>query len=172
MNGIDFDGDLELCSFSEIDPGKLSALADNLKISSFLTNRFPHPYTIDDARAWIAAAEGDRLNPALRWRGKFVGGVGAVPQFDVNFRTAEVGYWIGEPYWGNGLATRALRLMVNRIFREYDFIRLHALVFHINTASMRVLEKNGFVREGVMRKHVVKNGTIYDGVLYARLRDE
>lgn len=166
-------GDLILRTYDPGDREALVALGDNINVAKWLANLFPHPYRLEDADEWIAAAsrETPQENLAIVRDGELVGGVGVKPMRDVHAGTGEIGYWLGEPYWGRGIATRALGMMVEYAFDELLFVRLQALVFAGNAASMRVLEKNGFVREGVMRKHVRKNGVITDAVLYAKLRN-
>lgn len=166
-------GDVVLRRFAPGDREALVRLADNPKVSRYLANRFPHPYTADDADAWIALAGGEtRLcNFAVEWRGELVGGAGLIPLSDIHSGTAEIGYWLGEPYWGRGIATGAVALLTAYALDELLFIRAQAEVFAENAVSMRVLEKNGFVREGTLRKHIRKDGVIHDAVMYARLRN-
>jgi len=167
------DSGLILRTYRLSDRDDLLRLADNPNISRGLADRFPSPYLAEDADSWIelTLAEERPLNFAVVWRGNFVGGAGLVPQPDVHHGTAELGYWLGEPYWGRGLATRAAALLTAYAFEEFPFIRLQANIFSWNQASMRVMEKNGFEREAVLRKHITKNGRIFDSVVYARLRD-
>lgn len=167
------DPDLKLRRFRPEDRVALARLADNPNVSRYLKDRFPSPYSLSDADTWIALAKAESrpCNFAIEWRGELIGGIGLEPMDDINSGTAEVGYWLGEPYWGKGLAARAVALLIPIAFEEHLFIRLQAQVFSENTASMRVLEKNGFVREGVLRKHARKRGAIHDQVLYARLRN-
>lgn len=169
-----WDGELLLRRFRPEDRDALAALADNIKVSQYLNDSFPHPYTVNDAEGWIASASAEsRLcNFAMECDGRFVGGIGLQPMADVHSGTSLVGYWLGEPYWGRGITTRALRLITAYAFDELLFLRLQACVFAGNPASIRVLEKCGYVREGVMRKHVRKNGVIMDAVLYAKLRND
>lgn len=154
------------------DLDDLVRLADNPNVARYLADRFPHPYRREDGEAWlkVAAAETRPCNFAIEWRGKFVGGMGLEPCRDIFAGTAEVGYWLGEPYWGRDIVSRALADLVRVGFDDHLFLRLQAHVFAENIASMRVLEKNGFEREGVLRKHIRKNGVIHDAVLYAKLR--
>lgn len=168
------DGELLLRRYRPGDREALALLANNPEVSRYLMDAFPHPYSLADADAWIAAASAEaRLcNFAVEWEGRFAGGIGLQPMADVHSGTSLVGYWLGEPYWGGGLASRALRLITAYAFGELLFIRLQAGVYDGNSASMRVLEKCGYTREGVLRKHVRKNGVIMDAVLYAKLRNE
>lgn len=168
------DADLILRPYQPGDRGDLVRLADNPNVSRGLADRFPSPYRPEDADAWIelTSAEERPVNFAVIWQGNFVGGAGLIPMADVHSGTAEFGYWLGEPYWGRGLASRAAALLTAYSFAELPFVRLQAKVYSWNTASMRVLEKNGFVREGVLRQHVTKRGQVFDAVIYARLRDD
>lgn len=152
------------------DAPALAALANNKKIWDRVRDYFPYPYTESDAREFIASArESDPpLSLAMEVAGEFCGVIGLMPQTDVNRKTAEIGYWLGEPYWGLGLATEAVRQMCAYGF-GLGFARLQAAVFDFNKASMRVLEKNGFRREGIFRRAVFKNGQFFDEHWYARL---
>lgn len=168
------DGDVALRRYRRDDASRLAAIADNPAVGRFLADRFPYPYRLADAEEWLdlASAEVRVCNFAVEWNGELVGGAGLEPMGDVHAGTAGVGYWLGEGYWGRGLATRAVRLLTRYAFDELLFIRLQALVFVANAPSMRVLEKAGYVREGVMRAHVRKAGVVTDAVLYAKLRRE
>jgi len=168
------DSDLILRPYQASDREALVKLADNPKVAHNLTNVFPNPYTPEDADAWLklTADEERPLNFAIIWQGNFVGGAGLIPMTDVHCGTSRFGYWLGEPYWGKGLAARAAALLADYAFKEFKFIRLQAMVFARNPGSMKVLEKCGFQREGVMRCHVTKNGQVLDAVLYARLRED
>ena len=86
-------------------------------------------------------------------------------------RSAEIGYWLGEPFWGRGIATAALRAVTDYAFAQHDLVRLHAAVYEWNPASARVLEKVGYVLEGRLRKSVTRDGQTIDGLLYARIRE-
>jgi [ribosomal protein S5]-alanine N-acetyltransferase len=155
------------------DCGRLAELADNRKIWRNLRDRFPHPYKIEDAKAWIEHCDSEQepiSQFAIETDGLLVGGVGFEALSDVNRIGAEIGYWIGEPYWGKGIATAALEGASRRAFAEFPFERLQAMVFDWNGASMRVLEKAGYQREGRLRRSVVKDGQVIDSVIYARLR--
>lgn len=165
--------DLVLRSYVTADRDSLALLGDNRNVSKWLMNAFPYPYRLEHADAWIAfaAAETPQMNLAIVRDGTLLGGIGLKPLADVHAGTAEIGYWLGKPYWGQGIVGRAVRCMVEYAFDELLFVRLQAGVFAGNAASMRVLEKNGFVREGVLRKHVRKDGVITDAVLYAKLRN-
>ena len=175
MNRADLrleDGIVALRRFRTGDSERLVELGDNPNVCRFLANRFPSPYRPADADAWITATASETrpCNFAIEFEGTLIGGIGLEPLKDMHAGTAELGYWLGEPYWGKGLATRAVRLMTDHAFGELLFVRLQAIVIEKNNASMRVLEKAGFAREGVMRKHIRKNGVMLDAHLYALLR--
>jgi RimJ/RimL family protein N-acetyltransferase len=148
--------------------------ANNRNVWINLKDRFPHPYTESDARAWIAhcdARTGEPTTFAIDWQGEAVGGVGLEPMADVYRLTATVGYWLGESFWGRGFATQALRAISAYAFSTFDLHRLEAAVFAWNLASSRVLEKAGYSLEGRLRRSIIKDGRIADTLLYARLRE-
>jgi [ribosomal protein S5]-alanine N-acetyltransferase len=160
-----------LRAWQDADRPSLVRFANNRNVWRNLKDRFPHPYTERDADAWLALARMSpgRLNWAIEVDGLAVGGVGLEPMADVHLRTAHIGYWLGEPYWGRGIMSDAVQAVARLALGELGFVRLEAPVFAWNPASMRVLEKCGFAREGVMRKSVVKDGELIDSVLYARV---
>ncbi len=103
--------------------------------------------------------------------GQAVGAIGIHPRVNEECHTAEIGYWLGEAYWGRGIATAAVRGLAQSALEKTDLYRLFANVFSSNPASMRVLEKAGFQREGILRRAVVKEGVLLDTVVYALTRD-
>jgi len=154
------------------DHASLVRHANNRKVWLTLRDQFPHPYTSADGEEWLVYCAKQRLvtNFAIVVDGEAAGGIGVAPQPDVHRRSAEVGYWLGEAVWNRGIMTAALRTFTTYAFDAYDLIRLFAGVFSSNPASMRVLEKAGYVREGTLRRSVVKDGQILDQVLYAVTR--
>lgn len=153
------------------DREALVRFANNRGIWRNLKDRFPHPYTAADAEGWLAL---NRTNPertgwAIEVDELSVGGIGLLPLADVHLRTAHIGYWLGEPYWGRGIMTDAVRAVSDAALGRLGFLRLEAPVFAWNPASMRVLEKCGYECEGVMRKSVIKDGEVIDSMLYARV---
>ncbi len=151
------------------DVGALVRYGDNIKIWRNLRDRFPNPYTREAARDWIDYSRACRPETdfAIDVRDEAVGGVGMKIGLDVERFSAEIGYWVGEPFWGKGLATAALSAVVDYAFRELGMIRVFALPFATNLASARVLEKAGFAREAVLRSSAVKEGAVLDQWLYA-----
>lgn len=154
------------------DKAQLIQIADNRKIWRNLTELFPNPYTEADADFWIPHSSNcsPGLHLAIEWDGMAVGCVGIDPGKGVSCGTAHFGYWLGEPFWGKGLATAAARSMADYALSVLPFERLEARVFEWNAPSMRVLEKTGFVREGVLKHSVTKDGWLIDSVVYARIR--
>jgi RimJ/RimL family protein N-acetyltransferase len=143
--------------------------ANNAKIALQLRDRFPHPYTASDARRFIEAVIGVRpvTTFAIDVDGEAVGGIGFSPGSDVERYSAEIGYWLGEPFWGRGIATEALRIVSAYAFETCNVLRLFALPFADNARSTRVLEKAGYTREAVLRSSSVKGGVARDQALYA-----
>jgi RimJ/RimL family protein N-acetyltransferase len=143
--------------------------ANNRKIWLNLRDRFPHPYSDRNAHIYLkqVVSTQPEVNFAIDLAGEAVGGVGLVLGTDVERHSAEVGYWLCESLWGRGIATAALKGSIRYAIAEYGLWRVFAVPFSENAASIRVLEKAGFVREGLMRRSAVKNGRILDQVLYA-----
>jgi len=146
--------------------------ANNRQVWLMLRDQFPHPYTRADGDAWLAhvATQQPVTSFAIVVAGEAAGGIGLAPQPDVHHRSAEVGYWLGETFWNRGIMTSALGAFTPYAFDRFDLIRIFAGVFSTNPASMRVLEKAGYIREGVLRRSVVKDGQVLDQVLYAVTR--
>ncbi|HEV8111815.1 MAG TPA: GNAT family N-acetyltransferase [Planctomycetota bacterium] len=156
------------------DEEALAKHANNRNVWLNLRDLFPHPYTRADAKAWIRSNVGaDPVqNFAIDVEGEAVGSVGIAPQTDVARRSAEIGYWLAEPFWGRGIMTEAVRAATEHGFRAFDVVRMHAAVFASNPSSMRVLEKCGYAREGWLRQSVWKDGQLLDSALYAKLRGD
>lgn len=146
--------------------------ANNIKVWNNVRNYFPHPYTEADGQAWLEKVVGavPLVNMAIEVDGQVAGGIGLILNSDVYVKSAEVGYWVGEEFWGRGVATEALRQMTEYAFYYFDLVRLYAEVFENNKASMRVLEKNGYYLEGVRRKAVFKNNVLMDDYIWVKLR--
>jgi [ribosomal protein S5]-alanine N-acetyltransferase len=163
--------DCALRPWEPADVADLVANANNRKVWRNLTESFPYPYIERDAEQWveIATNSGRSVHLAITLAGKAVGGVGAIAGQGIAERTAQFGYWLGEAYWGRGIASAAAAAFVTDLERQHAFARLEAPVFEWNPASMRVLEKVGFFREGILRRSVSKDGELIDSVMYAYL---
>lgn len=155
---------LVLRDYREDDADRLVELANNEEVSRYMIDTFPYPYTAQDARWWIE--EGCRgpgmVTKVIEVDGSFVGSVGLTRQTGWRSHLAEVGYWLGEPYWGRGVATSALRIMCGHAFAELGIHKLFAPVLAPNTASMQVLRKCGFNKVGVLTDEVSKHHRYYD----------
>lgn len=161
-------------SLKNADAVAMATLANNKKIWDNLRDYIPHPYTLKDAQEFIAASQ--KENPGLTFGiffdDEFCGVIGLVQKTDVYRLGCEIGYWVGEPFWGKGIASEALRLVTDYGFENLLLERISTSVFDYNLASMRVLEKNGYQKEGVLRRSVVKNEKVYDEHVYAKLKNE
>lgn len=154
------------------DLQELVSQANNINVWNNLRNYFPHPYTEEHGKAWLEKVVDalPAINMAIEADGKLAGGIGLILNGDVYIKSAEIGYWLGEQYWGRGIATEALRQMTEYAFYYFDLVRLYAEVFETNKASMRVLEKNGYYLEGVRRKAVFKNNALMDDYIWVKLK--
>jgi ribosomal-protein-alanine N-acetyltransferase len=159
-------------SFRDDDAASLAHHANDRAIWINLRDRFPHPYTLADARAWIAHATSaeQATSFAIDAAGEVVGGIGLRLNEDVERISAEIGYWVGRAYWGRGIATDAVRAVTEHAFATHELTRVYALPFAENAASIRVLEKAGYVREGLLRRSAIKDGVVRDQLLYAVVR--
>jgi len=147
--------------------------ADNRNVWINVRDRFPHPYTRDDALRWLELAQ--TLPPdtqlAIEVDGEAVGGIGLEPQTDIERVSAEIGFWLSEACWARGIMTQAVTAYSDWALNRSGLFRLYASVLAWNPASMRVLEKAGYQREGCMRKSAIKDGRVIDRILYARVCD-
>ncbi len=156
------------------DRERLAEMLNNPKVLDNLRDGLPYPYTPADGEEYIAsmlAADETRTFAfAITVDGVVIGSVGVFRQENIHFRTAELGYYIGEPYWGKGYTTSAVEQVCRYVFDHSDILRIFAEPFARNTASCRVLEKAGFQFEGTLRGNAVKNGKVLDMKLYALVR--
>ena len=150
---------------------QLALIANNINIAKFMRNRFPNPYSIEDAHSFINWIQKDFSNLvfAIEADGIVVGSIGAFPGEDIYCASVELGYWIGQEYWGRGIATIALNLMVEYLFSNFMYNKIRAHVFSNNPISMRVLEKCGFYKEAVLLKSIYKQEQYLDEHLYTYL---
>jgi [ribosomal protein S5]-alanine N-acetyltransferase len=157
------------------DKAPLLKLVNNKKIWDNVRDRLPFPYSEKDADEWLKLNVGVTpvLNFVIEVDGKFAGSIGMVPKEDVHRCNMEIGYWLGEPYWNKGAATKAIALMVAHIWKEYpDVVRIYADVYEHNKASMKALEKNGFHLEAIHKKAVIKNNVLLDEYVWVKLNKE
>ena len=147
----------------------LARHADNYEVWRRLRDSFPHPYTRADAEAWISSTR-HREPPsrfAIDVRGEAVGGIGLELGRDIERRSAALGYWLGEEFWGRGIVTAAVQAVTRYGFETLDLTRIFAVPFVSSFGSTRVLEKCDYVQEGTMRRSAVKEGVVIDRILYA-----
>lgn len=168
---------LPSCIVRDWSPDDLQALvrnANNRNVSIHLRDRFPYPYRDEDGRGFLDHVR--RSSPTTAWaieiEGKAAGGIGLQLLTDVERVSAEIGYWLGEPYWGRGAMTDALRAVTAEAFRRFELTRVFALPFADNIGSIRVLEKAGYLLEGTMRRSAIKDGVIRDQLMYGTYRED
>lgn len=161
--------------FKNGDQESLVENANNVKFFNNLKDTFPHPYTHADAEWWVNANRQTGQSTtgfAIDVNGDVIGVIGIIIGYDIQRVTAEIGYWLGENYWGKGIAVEALKQMTDYAFLNFpELVRLWAAVFEYNKASMRVLEKAGYELEGIRKKGAIKNGRVIDEYVYVKFRD-
>jgi len=167
---------LERCTIRDwraTDAESLARHANNRRIWLMVRDRFPHPYTIDDAKNFLQRAMAENETEkfyCIEISGLAAGGIGFKPGQDVHRHTAEIGYWLGEEFWGHGIMSEVVPAFVDYCFEKFPLNRVAAQAYSSNPASARILEKAGFVLEGRLRKHVIKDGQILDSLLYAKTK--
>lgn len=165
--GINFD----LREWQPGDAESVAKYANNPKIAQNLRNFFPNPYTLRDAEKYIEscihANKKEQVMQAIVVHDEVIGSIGVFIKEDVYGKSAEIGYWLGEPFWGQGIMTGAIDQICHFVFNYYDIVRIFAEVFEYNTGSRKALEKAGFQLEGILKKSICKNGRIFDSYLYA-----
>ena len=169
---IDF-GEWHIRRFRPDDALALAKCGNNRAVWRNIWDRHPYPYRLADAEEWIrfAREQDPETIFAIADANEAIGCIGVLRQEDVARLSAEVGYWLGEPHWGRGIATQALCSLTDYAFAEFGLVRLFATVMEWNPASARVLEKAGYQYEGLLRKSAVKDGEIIDQWLYAVVRE-
>lgn len=162
--------DFTLRPWRHSDIDSLVFHANNPHIADYLTNLFPYPYTYESGEKFInmamSAGEPQRIF-AIALNDEVIGSIGIHPQSDIMIRNAELGYWLAEPFWGRGIATAAIRQMVEYGFRSFEINRIFARPFGSNMGSQRALEKAGFTLEARLQGTIFKNGRVEDELIYA-----
>jgi RimJ/RimL family protein N-acetyltransferase len=160
-------------NFQLDDAASLAHNGNNRKVWLNLRDLFPHPYSEADAVGYIAMvmAQPQQTNFAITVDGVAIGGIGLRVGHDIERCSAELGYWLGEPYWGRGIATAAIEAVTRYAFSQLDLVRLFAVPFAGNVASCRVLEKAGYEREGLLRRSAIKDGEFQDQYMYAAVAE-
>ena len=157
------------------DAPDLAVAISNKKVLDNLRDGIPYPYLEKDATEFItatlAAEKDSQYAFAICIDDKAIGSIGVFRKDNVHRLTAEMGYYIAEPYWGKGIMTEAVRQMCGFVFANTDIVRIFAEPYAYNTASCRVLEKAGFQCEGILRQNAIKNGQSVDMRMYAIIMD-
>lgn len=161
---------ITLRDYREADIDAIHQLLNNYDVSRFLSSRIPFPYTREDAVWWVNTGSQNEITRVIVFNQQLAGIIGVARGPHENYRCGELGYWLGEPFWGRGLATLAVSRMTEMIFNETDIVRLFAPIYDCNKASMRVVEKCGYKLEGVAKTSIFKDGRFYDEHIYARLK--
>ena len=168
--------DCRIRKWDPADAKDLSAVLSNAKIHDNLRDGLPYPYTEQDGLDFISAMLSADANEtfafAITTEGKVIGSIGVFRQGNIHRRTADLGYYIAEAYWGKGMMTKAVRQICRYVFDNSDILRIYAEPFAFNAASCRVLEKAGFQYEGTLRSNAVKNGNVIDMKMYSLLKSE
>ncbi|MBP5489214.1 MAG: GNAT family N-acetyltransferase [Lachnospiraceae bacterium] len=166
--------DIKIRRWKIEDKSDLAKALNNKNILNNLRDGVPYPYTENDAEDFIGAmlsADPDKTFAfAITLEDKAIGSIGIFRQENIHYRTAELGYYIGEEYWGSGYMTEAVKQACGFVFENTDIIRIYAEPFAYNTGSCRVLEKAGFVYEGTLRSNAYKNGNVVDMKMYALVK--
>lgn len=160
-----------LREWKKSDAGPLAKIANNKKIWDNVRDRLPFPYTKKDAKEWLTLVKKQETVTTfcLEADGQLAGSIGFTLKEDVYRKNAEIGYFVGEEYWGQGVATEAVRQLVDYMQKNFDLTRIYAEVFEYNKASMKVLEKNGFYLECIRKKAAIKNNVILDDYVWVKL---
>ena len=163
--------DVRLRPWRKEDAQQLAAIANNKKIWLNVRDRFPHPYTEQNAMQWLQMHENEQ--PLQHWcivsKEKVAGGIGVILKEDVYRKSIEIGYFIGEAFWSKGIATKAVAILLKHIEANFDVNRIYAEVFEHNKASMTVLRKNGFYLEGIRKHAVIKDNVVMDDYVWVKL---
>ncbi len=151
------------------DAPSIAKYANNRKVWMHLRDAFPHPYSLQDANAFISRViESSPITVfAIATQSEAIGSIGLMPGKDVHRYTAEMGYWLAEPFWGKGIMTQAVKSLTDYAIKDLKMLRIFAEPYTINPASVRVLEKAGFICEGILRSNAFKDGKVLDQFLYS-----
>ena len=154
------------------DLNSLVEHANNCNIAKWLTNQFPYPYDEKAGMDFINLVSKDEPLKvfAIEINSEPVGSIGIFPQSDIHEKNAEIGYWLSEKYWGNGIIPKAIKDIVDYGFKTFDIVRIFARPFSTNKGSQKVLEKAGFELEAVLKKALFKNDEYLDELIYSKLK--
>ncbi len=166
----------ELRKWEKDDAKSIAVVANNPAVAANLRNVFPNPYTLEDAIWYVNDCidkEGKKqITRAIVVAGKAVGSIGIFVKGDVYEKSGELGYWLAQEYWRQGIMSCAAKMICKEAFEQFDIERIYAEPYETNMGSRGVLEKAGFTYEGTMRSGVYKNGKIQSYCMYSILRGE
>lgn len=152
----------------------LQKYANNRNVSRYLRNIFPYPYKLSDGKKFILDTipkhEKEGLYFAIVIDGEAIGGISIILQDDIYCKSAEIGYWLGEKFWNQKIMSRCIKQVCEIAFNMFDIVRIFAEVFDCNLASQKVLEKSGFVLEGITKKRIYKDEKFIDGYIYGLVK--
>jgi [ribosomal protein S5]-alanine N-acetyltransferase len=157
------------------DAAQLAEIANNKNIADNVRDLFPFPYSLKDARKWIRSIlplNSPPRNFAVLDNNVIVGNIGILIKEDVYRKNIEIGYFIGEKYWGQGIAVKAIKAVTSYAFSNFDIVRVYAETYADNQRSRRALEKAGLKLEAILRNSIIKNGIIKDSCIYSILKEE
>jgi RimJ/RimL family protein N-acetyltransferase len=166
---------LPTCTVRQWTLGDLQSLvrhANNRDIWIHLRDRFPHPYLEQHGRDFLEhiTTQAPPMVWAIEVEGEAAGGIGLEPKTDIERVSAEIGYWLGQRYWGRGIVTEALTAVTAAAFQQFDLLRIFALPFADNPGSIRVLEKAGYALEGRLPQSTIKDGRVRDQLMFGAYR--
>ena len=163
-----------LRTWSINDAAELAEIANNKNIADNLQDRFPFPYSVKDARKWlrtILPVDPPR-NFAIVSGNSIIGNIGILTKEDIHRRNVEIGYFLSEKEWGQGIAARAIKAITSYAFSNFDIVRVYVETFSDNIRSKRALEKAGLKLEATFRKNIIKNGILMDSCIYSVLKED
>lgn len=162
----------ELRKWEKSDTENFFKYSNNKKIAENMRDAFPS--TLDDCRKTVESFsrndEAKQCCRAIVVNGEVVGSVALFIKDDVYCKSAEIAYWLGEPFRGRGIMSESIKQICKTAFEQYDIVRIFAEPYAHNMGSRKALEKAGFVLEGIMRKGVYKNGSFFDYCMYALVK--
>ena len=157
------------------DAAGLASIANNKKIADNLRDGFAFPYSLNDSKNWLNLIMPDNLPPrffAITFDNCLAGSIGIVSKTDIYRKNFEIGYFLGEEYWGRGIATKAIKATTSYAFKDFDIVRVYAEPFADNPGSRKALEKAGYIHEASLKRNVIKNGIIKDSCIYSVLKED
>jgi len=164
--------DFELRKWKKTDAESFFKYSNNTKIAKNMRDSFPS--TLDDCRKTVESFscndETQQCCRAIIVNGEVAGSIALFLKNDVYCKSAEIAYWLGEPFWGRGIMSEAIKQLCWAAFEQYDIVRIFAEPYAQNIGSRKALEKAGFVLEGIMKKGVYKNSSFFDYCIYALVK--